>query len=481
MVAQFNLYQSLLSGIFAAIVTPHLGAWSDRIGRKKVMVLVSFGGFVNEVITIVVGVNPDTVSVYWLLLGALADGLCGSFTAGMAITFAYASDCTPPDRRNIAFGFFHGTMFTGIALGPILAGWLIKVTGTVLTVFYVALGCHVFFIVFLVLLTPESLSKERQMEAREKRKLAKAEAKKKASLDERMSETSSQLDRGQNHSSIIPKQISSATAKVFSAIKSYNLFGPLWVLWPVGEGTSSKLRRNLVVLASIDTMMFGVAMGTMQIIIIYAEFRFGWDAFKSSIYMSIVNICRVTTLVVALPLLTRWFRSRTSGEQSTHHGCDMLDINIIRVSTVFDLVGYLGYAFAPSGVVMLLSGMVASIGGVGPPTLQSSLTKHIPEDKTGQILGASGLLHALARVVAPTIFNLIYSQTVGIYAGIVFICLASVFVIVFCISWLLRPNGKQSLLPNLFFADTEEVYLVDTRSKDLNLDETTLLDEAQQS
>lgn len=58
---------------------------------------------------------------------------------------------------------------------------------------------------------------------------------------------------------------------------------------------------------------------------------------------------------------------------------------------------------------------MASMGGVGSPTLQSALTKHIPHDQIGQLLGATGLLHALARVVCPTIFNLIYAQTVGTY------------------------------------------------------------------
>ena len=91
---------------------------------------------------------------------------------------------------------------------------------------------------------------------------------------------------------------------------------------------------------------------------------------------------------------------------------------------------------------MAVSGAVASLGGIGSPTLQSSLTKHIPSDRTGQVLGASGLLHALARIIAPTIFNLIYSKTVGKFTQTVFVCLASVFLVAFAMSWFLRPNGE---------------------------------------
>lgn len=407
-VANFNLYVNLLSGVFSAIISPHLGSLSDRIGRKKVMVFASLGGFSAEIITIIVGQTDGGVSYYWLLLGALVDGLCGSFTSGIALAFAYATDCSSPERRNVAFGYFHGTLFTGIALGPILAGYLINLTGTVMVAFYLALGCNAFFLVFLLLAVPESLSKERQLLAREKRRIAKAE---------------------------------SPDDDWLTTIKNYNLFEPLWVLRPTGKGSSSKLRKNLFVLAAVDTMMFGVAMGTMQIIIIYAEYRFGWTAVNASMYLSAVNVCRVFGLVVLLPLLTRIFRGPAQTHSKGHQGSDMLDICIIRGAIIFDLLGYIGYAFTPSGAAMVISGMVASFGGIGSPTLQSSLTKHIPADRTGQVLGASGLLHALARVVAPTVFNLIYSQTVGIYAGIVFICLGSMFIIIFILSWFLEPNG----------------------------------------
>ncbi|KIX96840.1 uncharacterized protein Z520_07560 [Fonsecaea multimorphosa CBS 102226] len=420
-VANFNLYINLLSGVFSALISPHLGSLSDRVGRKKVMVSASLGALVAEIITIIVGQTNGRISVYWLLLGGLVDGLCGSFTTALALAFAYASDCSPPERRAVAFGYFHGTLFAGIALGPIVSGYLIKVTGTVMIAFYLALACNAFFIVFTLFAVPESLSKERQLLAREKRQFAQAE---------------------------LPD------SDWITTIKNYNLFEPLWVLRPRGEGSSSALRKNLFVLAAIDTMMFGVAMGTVQIMIIYAEYRFGWTAVNSSMYLSAVNICRVLGLVLILPLLTRFFRGPAKAHSKGHKGSDMLDIWIIRGAIIFDLVGYIGYAFTPNGAIMVLSGMIASLGGIGSPTLQSSLTKHIPADRTGQVLGASGLLHALARVVAPTVFNLIYSQTVGIYAGIVFICLASIFVIVFILSWFLRPNGMFPSSFSLFPLDS---------------------------
>lgn len=410
LVARFQLYASLLAGICSAIVSPYLGSLSDRVGRKKIIAFSTLGLFIEGVITIIVGSNPGVLSVYWLLVGFFLDGLCGSFTTAMGVALAYASDCTPTERRNVAIGYFHGTLFAGIAVGPLLAGGLMKLTGTIMVAFYFSVGCHIFFILFLFILIPESVSKDRQIHAREKY--------------------------------IIRKQ-KTQEESWWTTIKNYNPFEPLWILWPKGPGTSPALRRNLSLLAAIDTIMFGVAMGTMGIILIYPQYLFGWDPVQASNFLSIANICRVTSLLVVLPLVTRTFRKPVEADQrSNRGGADWLDIRIIRAAALLDLAGYAGYATAMSGGMMMASAMIAAFAGIGSPTLSSAITAHVPADRTGQVLGAMGLLHALARVISPTIFNTIYSLTVGNFTPAVFVCLGSLFLVVFGLSCLLKPGSK---------------------------------------
>jgi MFS family permease len=419
LVARFQIYSALLSGVFSAVVAPYIGAMSDRVGRKKMIAFSTLGLFIEEITTVVVGSYPEILSVYWLLFGFLLDGLCGSLTSAMGISLAYASDCTPPERRNVAIGYFHGTLFAGIAIGPILAGVLMKWAGTILIVFYFAIGCHLFFIIFLLTMIPESVSKDRQMHAREKYRI---------------------------------KNQDTQDLSWWSNIKNYNLFEPLWILYPKGPGTSAALRRNLCVLASIDTIMFGVGMGTIGISLIYPQYVFGWDPVQASEFLSIANICRVTGLFVVLPLITRIFRPRVQADQSSgHHGADMLDIRIVRVAILFDLVGYAGYATAMSGGMMVASAMIAAFAGIGSPTLSSAITAHVPPDRTGQVLGAVALLHALARVIAPTVFNTIYSLTVGRFTPAVFVCLGSLFLVVFVLSWFLKPGSKSPLFSPSYY------------------------------
>ena len=425
--AKFNLYLTIIAGFLSAIMSPRLGAWSDRYGRLRFLVITSIGGLVAEIVTILAGTYPDTIHYRWLLLGSAVDGFCGSFTAGMALTHAYATDCTPPPRRAVAFGYFHACLFSGIAFGPLLTALIVKKTGNLILIFWVALGIHIFFILFISIVVPESLIKKRQMVAREKYAAE--------------TETENVVWRGQVDWYTTARAV----------LHRVNILKPLKILFPTGPGTSNVLRSNLILLSIVDTTIFGVAIGAMVVVVYYVGYQFGWDTAQISVFTSITSSFRVSALVVVLPLLNYLIRTRKANRQrresgfavpEPNSGSDSLDLAIVRAAICFEIVGYAGYAAARSSPLFIVSGILAALGGIGSPTLQSALTKHVPHDKVGQLLGATGLLHALARIAAPTIFNLIYAGTVGTFPQAVFVVLSACFVVAFFCSWFIRPHGK---------------------------------------
>jgi sugar phosphate permease len=146
--------------------------------------------------------------------------------------------------------------------------------------------------------------------------------------------------------------------------------------------------------------------------------------------------------LVILPLLTRIFRGKDAHKRMRSSGSDLFDLSIIRAAIFFDMMGYLGFVLARRGEIFALSGALAAVGGIGNPTLGAALTKHVPQDKVGQLLGATGLLHAFARVIGPTIFNGIYSATVGSFRQTVFVTLCATFGLAFLCSWFVRPHGE---------------------------------------
>jgi len=265
---------------------------------------------------------------------------------------------------------------------------------------------------------PESLSSKRQLAAREKHRAE--------------SETP---ERG----------------FAYGALDVANILAPLKILWPTGEGSSTHLRMNLILLSVVDTIIFGVAMSSMTVVIYYSELMFHWGDFETQMFMAVANTCRVLSLVVVLPLLNYLLRirhrrkvRRESGIvlEEKNSGSDNIDLYTIRAALLFEIVGYTGYAAARIGPAYFLGGLIAAFGGLGAPILQSALTKHVPHDRVGQLLGATGLLHALARVVCPAIFSPLYAATVKTFPQAVFVVLACCFGIAFIVSWFVRPHGN---------------------------------------
>jgi Major Facilitator Superfamily len=417
-VAQFELYMNLIMGTFAALVSPRLGRLSDVYGRTKIIALCGFGTACSELVTCIVGTWPNSISVNVLLLGSLLDGLSGSLTGAQVILHSYATDCTTPDRRSVAFGLFHGALFLGVAVGPSGAAYIIYKTGTPLIAFYLGMLLHLIFALAVLFIVPESLSKASQLAARARDGLK-----------------PSGESRGFSWKTLNPMNLLTPLSILYPPV------GRPSALFPNRKGASPALRRNLLLLAMMDTVIFGVALGAVQVIVMYARYAFNWGDVETSMYVAFVSALRTINLFVFLPLISWYFRKPAPNDGKIH-GCDGLDVLILRISTVLDVLGFIGYGLSRTGTVWVLSGVVACLGSMGPPTIQSAITKHVHPNEVGQLLGATGLLHALAIVVAPTVLNLVYSFTVGKFTQAVFVTLSATFGSVFFLSFFVRPHGK---------------------------------------
>ena len=121
----------LLAGSYALaqfLVTPLIGALSDRYGRRPVISICVAGSVVG------LGLFAVTVSLPWpsqsllplLLLFAarIIDGISGGTAATASAVLA---DITPPDKRARAFGLIGVAFGFGFILGPFVGGQLAQV------------------------------------------------------------------------------------------------------------------------------------------------------------------------------------------------------------------------------------------------------------------------------------------------------------------------------------------------------------------
>src|SRR5258706_8771595 len=97
------------------IFSPILGAWSDRFGRRPVMLISCFGLSIDYVF---MAVAP---SLRWLLMGRIIFGVT---TSNISTAFAYVTDVTKPEERAKPFGLVSAAFGFGFVIGPAGGGWL---------------------------------------------------------------------------------------------------------------------------------------------------------------------------------------------------------------------------------------------------------------------------------------------------------------------------------------------------------------------
>ena len=115
----------LIFSIFSAcqfVATPILGAWSDRIGRKPVLVLSQFGSAVGYVLLGLI--NQDLwgsggLALMLLYVSRIIDGVSGG---NISTAQAYIADITTAEKRAKGMGVLGAAFGLGFTLGPPLGG-----------------------------------------------------------------------------------------------------------------------------------------------------------------------------------------------------------------------------------------------------------------------------------------------------------------------------------------------------------------------
>lgn len=149
---------SVVTGYFAFawatmqfIFSPILGAWSDRFGRRPVILLSCFGLGADYIF---MALAP---TLRWLLVGRIISGIT---TSNISTAFAYITDVTAPEKRAKAFGLISAAFGLGFVIGPAIGGYLGNIN--LRFPFWASAGLSLANALYGYFIVPESLPKERR-------------------------------------------------------------------------------------------------------------------------------------------------------------------------------------------------------------------------------------------------------------------------------------------------------------------------------
>src|SRR4029079_8853669 len=114
---------------FQFLFAPILGAWSDRIGRRPVLIISQVGtlvGFIMLFSCHLVAGYSTSIAIFLLYFSRVLDGISGG---NISIASAYIADITKAKDRAKGMGVIGAAFGIGFVFGPAIGGFVGKHVG----------------------------------------------------------------------------------------------------------------------------------------------------------------------------------------------------------------------------------------------------------------------------------------------------------------------------------------------------------------
>jgi DHA1 family tetracycline resistance protein-like MFS transporter len=313
------------------ICSPILGAWSDRFGRRPVILLSCLGYSIDYVF---MALAP---SLRWLFVGRIISGITAS---NVSTAFAYVTDTTTPETRAKAFGMISAAFGFGFVIGPVVGGLL----GTygLRYPFWAAAGLSLINALYGFFVLPESLPKERR------------------------------------------------------AKSAWHMANPL------GSLKLFRIHPELSGLAIVITLYYLAHQSLLTVYAVYTEYRYAWTSRGVGISLGVVGISAALVSGLLVGPYVKKFGEKFS----------------LASGLLYGTVGFLCFAFAPRGWVILATIPFIALWGVAAPAIQSLMAKHVDHDSQGKLQGGINLLRALTGMVGPVLYGQAFYKAIALSAKI---------------------------------------------------------------
>ncbi|KAJ2929964.1 hypothetical protein H1R20_g7121, partial [Candolleomyces eurysporus] len=445
-VARLSAVIETTMGVLSLITTGWWGAWSDRHGRATILavslvgLLVSDFNFIN-----VYHFSESLPGNYWfLMVGALLEGLLGGFSTAVAAQHAYIAETSTDATRARFLSLNLGLLFTGMTFGPVLGSLLIRNTGKTISVFYLTAIVHSIYAVLIFFGLPEPLSKRRM-----KASQLKYEGELRAGAEEIQS-------------------TSGGAAVVARAKRLFKFLSPLSVFMPelVDKGRNPLKRKERDWNLSLIAVAYGFTisiMASFPYIFQFANATFDWNSETLGYWLSVVGAGRAIWLTIVLPLAIKLFKPKPliielPAPSSSRSGAPeeeepllesepnedvspnpprrvkmikkelhspRFELGVARLSLVIDIMAYGIMVLFASQRAFGLFGVLGAMGiGYSPAvqTLLMALYARRGGTETGRLFGALSVVQALsAQILGPAGYGFVFIRTVSTYPRAIFV------------------------------------------------------------
>uniref|UniRef100_A0A6E8VLP0 Major facilitator superfamily (MFS) profile domain-containing protein n=1 Tax=Anopheles coluzzii TaxID=1518534 RepID=A0A6E8VLP0_ANOCL len=156
--ANILMAKSLVESIIPALGSMFIGPWSDRYGRKPVIVSCFTGAFLTYAIVALISLLSMyyTINPWYYVLASITTALSGGTCALITGVFCYIADVTVEKTRATKMAIVEAAVFTGLLAGTLSSSYILRWTnGT--TVFAIAAGAVFLGLMYIIFYIEESI------------------------------------------------------------------------------------------------------------------------------------------------------------------------------------------------------------------------------------------------------------------------------------------------------------------------------------
>ncbi|VUZ45431.1 unnamed protein product [Hymenolepis diminuta] len=402
-------YTILLNGS-ATFSCLFLGSWSDRHGRKTV-ILLSLVGQVLTCICFSLSYIPDIGYIpggaTCLLVGAFIYGMSGKSNTFLVGASSYVTDCSTVEERTRLLSRLIGVGFFGNCVGFALVSLLSLFITFQWIILTVAIVATVLFMIILILIK-ESVVNDTEIEPI-------VQNHKEYGTKERSDKSEHFQKRRQKKLTLSTRNEDSEDPILIEANKTERN-GICFTLVHIVNFLYRKREQNdrgrMIILLIYCFISHIVKVGENDAMLLYVtRERVGWDDKLYGAYLSANYIAMSMQLLLIYPLLEKFFKP--SDETCIIFGAS------IKVASL-----------AATGLtnrtsLIFVYGLLGSFGAFVGCASRSSLTKLTSDEEVGIVLSLTSFLEVVASTIGSGIFTEIFIKTAITSPGTVLFVLSA--------------------------------------------------------
>ncbi|XP_022194993.2 uncharacterized protein LOC111052574 isoform X1 [Nilaparvata lugens] len=433
LVAEMQIWKTLLQSSVPVILIMFLGSWSDRHRKRKpCMLLPILGEFLTGVSLILC-----TYFFYELpmqvtgVLEAILSAMTGGWKTMFMAIYSYIGDISTDQDRTLRIGIVNTVSSVGIPIGTALSGILYNKCGpyTVLSIAAMFNVCSFLYGFIMIHEGKSSINKPPPdlIPQQDKPLIEKEDLRDENGLNQQNLDEMDLKNSGKKRKRCCLSRF----------IRDFFDFQHIVEIFDVAfRNASSSRRKKTFGLIMIVVFIFGPKRGEMTVMYLFTRYRFNWNEVDYSVFSTYSMVTNLIGTLFSVGVFS--------------HMLKIDDALIGVMSCMSKIMAGFVYAFATTTWMIYLAPIVDIVNGTSFIAMRSIASKLVPPEELGKVNSLFGVCEALMPLVYGPMYSAVYASTMHTMPGAFFLlggALTTPAVVIF--AWMYTEHKKDEVLERI--------------------------------